>query len=213
MTSPDKNNKFAITTAEAEEIRKQKIIQRNAKKKAKIMSFETDSIEGSESSEVIAIRNATQKLVESEISKSSKPGNSQKVFSQSDLRKAFDLFDRDGSGSIDINELNNVLKSVGHNLDEEKLEAFMKEIDRDGNGTVDFDEFEYVVQVKLEDNIHDEDSMRELFEFFANGESFITENDLLKMMNKVLKCKFSRDDIHDMMLFADRNRDGTITWD
>eukprot|EP00091_Calanus_sinicus_P017097 TRINITY_DN36897_c0_g1_i1.p1 TRINITY_DN36897_c0_g1~~TRINITY_DN36897_c0_g1_i1.p1 ORF type:complete len:111 (-),score=54.26 TRINITY_DN36897_c0_g1_i1:31-363(-) len=59
----------------------------------------------------------------------------------SDLREAFQIFDRDRNGYIDRNELKKVVSMLGTMLTKEEVEDFMKEADVDGNGKLDYDEF------------------------------------------------------------------------
>ena len=64
---------------------------------------------------------------------------------EAELRQAFDLFDKDKSGSIDSSELGNVLKSLGQELDETGLHNLFVMMDADGSGSIDFDEFTAVM--------------------------------------------------------------------
>lgn len=57
------------------------------------------------------------------------------------LKKAFSLFDKDGSGSIDRTELGRVFEELGKKLPEEELNHMMEHIDTDKSGTIDFQEF------------------------------------------------------------------------
>jgi calmodulin len=54
-----------------------------------------------------------------------------------ELRAAFQVFDRDGSGTINTEELKEVMKSIGESLTDEEIEDMMKEADKDGNGAID----------------------------------------------------------------------------
>ena len=54
-----------------------------------------------------------------------------------ELRRAFQVFDKDNSGTISTEELRDVLKSIGENLSETELDEMMRQVDVDGNGTVD----------------------------------------------------------------------------
>lgn len=58
-----------------------------------------------------------------------------------ELRKSFNEYDADGSGSVDVEELQQVMISVGIKVSNEELEMAVAEVDEDGNGTLDFDEF------------------------------------------------------------------------
>ena len=52
--------------------------------------------------------------------------------SVADFREAFGLFDRDNSGSITVNELRAVLRSLGKNPTESELKEMIREVDEDG---------------------------------------------------------------------------------
>jgi len=65
------------------------------------------------------------------------------------LREIFKVFDKDGSGKIDLDELVDVMKAyfeaVGEPADERKCRdtaaVIMKEIDTGGDGTINIEEF------------------------------------------------------------------------
>jgi len=57
------------------------------------------------------------------------------------VKEAFNKFDKDGSGNIDINELQALMELLGCKLEGEDLAKQMKELDLNGDGAVDFDEF------------------------------------------------------------------------
>ena len=56
---------------------------------------------------------------------------------EDELRKAFEVFDKDGSGTIDSDELRQVLRTMGENLTEAEIEELIQQADRDGNGSID----------------------------------------------------------------------------
>jgi hypothetical protein len=58
-----------------------------------------------------------------------------------DATIAFELFDADGSGEIDIDELNNMLIELAIPMERSDLEDLFNEMDEDGGGSVDFNEF------------------------------------------------------------------------
>lgn len=57
------------------------------------------------------------------------------------FREVFELFDKNGGGTIDASELQKTLADVGINIDGADLHEVMLTLDGDGNGEVDFDEF------------------------------------------------------------------------
>eukprot|EP00945_MAST-04E_sp_MAST-4E-sp1_P005664 g5664.t1 len=54
---------------------------------------------------------------------------------------AFATFDKDGSGSIDMDELESVMNSIGMHPSKQELQAMIDEVDDDGSGEVDMEEF------------------------------------------------------------------------
>ena len=57
--------------------------------------------------------------------------------SEKELRDAFAVFDSDGSGTIEADEIRKVMKSLGDNLTDEEVEDMIRHVDKDGNGTID----------------------------------------------------------------------------
>ena len=58
-----------------------------------------------------------------------------------ETRAAFDVFDKDGSGTISADELRQVMKSLGENLTDEEIDEMIREADKDRNGTIDCELF------------------------------------------------------------------------
>jgi calmodulin len=54
-----------------------------------------------------------------------------------ETRMAFQVFDRDGSGTISSEELRMVMKQLGENLTDLEIDEMMREADKDGDGTID----------------------------------------------------------------------------
>lgn len=59
------------------------------------------------------------------------------------LRVAFKMFDKDGSGKIDYNEIGALLSGEEFRdvYTKEQLERAIKEVDENGDGEIDFEEF------------------------------------------------------------------------
>lgn len=54
-----------------------------------------------------------------------------------ETRAAFNVFDKDGSGTISSDELRQVMRSLGENLTEQEIDEMIREADKDKNGTID----------------------------------------------------------------------------
>lgn len=58
-----------------------------------------------------------------------------------EARKAFNMFDADGSGTLNIRELNRALLLNGTFLRKPQLQQLMRKYDSDHSGTLSFEEF------------------------------------------------------------------------
>ncbi len=61
------------------------------------------------------------------------------------LMDAFRVFDRDGNGVIDIDELRHMMVALGENLSEDEIRATLAEADADGDGVINFEEFRVIM--------------------------------------------------------------------
>jgi hypothetical protein len=57
------------------------------------------------------------------------------------IKGAFDVFDADGSGSIDAKEFQSLCFEIGEVLSQKQVKKAIQAIDRDGSGQIEFDEF------------------------------------------------------------------------
>ena len=76
--------------------------------------------------------------------------NKKKLLSNEKLETAFNLFDKDGSGSISAFEIKEVL-GVGKNIEEKVWSEIITEVDANGDGEISFLEFKIMMQKLLND--------------------------------------------------------------
>nr|POE70256.1 caltractin [Quercus suber] len=122
-----------------------------------------------------------------------------------EIKEAFELFDTDGSGTIDAKELNVAMRALGFEMTEEQINQMIADVDKDGSGAIDFDEFVHMMTAK----IGERDTKEELMKAFhiidqdKNGKISISD---IKRMVKELDENFTDDDIKEMIDTADRDR-------
>merc|ERR1712167_2414 len=58
-----------------------------------------------------------------------------------EIREAFNLFDADQSGAIDVRELKAAMRALGFEVKKEELKKMISDIDTSGDGDIDFGEF------------------------------------------------------------------------
>lgn len=59
--------------------------------------------------------------------------------SESEIREAFKVFDKDGNGFISASELRNVMLSLGEKLTDAEVDEMIREADKDGDGQVNYE--------------------------------------------------------------------------
>ena len=63
------------------------------------------------------------------------------VDNEEELLKAFKVFDKEGNGLININELKHIMLTVGTNLSECEINDMLTEADTDMDGYINYEEF------------------------------------------------------------------------
>lgn len=77
--------------------------------------------------------------------------NKKDALTMQKLKKAFELFDLDHSGSISALELKKAMGSfVGDRISDKVWKNMIAEVDYDGSGEIEFDEFVRLMRVLLE---------------------------------------------------------------
>merc|ERR1719419_1611245 len=111
-----------------------------------------------------------------------------------------------------MEELGQVMKSLGQAPTDEQLTEMIKEVDDDGSGTIEFDEFLKLMakQVSKRDL---QDELGEAFRAFdQDGDGLISKVELKKVMDS-LGEKLSEQDIEDMISEADHDGDGQVNYE
>ncbi|RZC45656.1 hypothetical protein C5167_038602 [Papaver somniferum] len=138
-----------------------------------------------------------------------------------EIREAFELFDTDGSGTIDAKELNVAMRALGFEMTEEvslnrlssssyktppmlQITQMIADVDKDGSGAIDFDEFVHM----MTDKMGERDTKEELMKAFRiidqdeNGK--ISASDIQRIA-KDLGESFTDREIQQMIDEADKD--------
>ncbi|KAI8592216.1 calmodulin-like protein [Geranomyces variabilis] len=130
-------------------------------------------------------------------------------------KEAFNLFDRDKSGAIDLDELGAVMKSLGFTPSSEELCAMIDKVDADHTGTVEFDEFLEMSHDWMMQEIQTEEQIREAFEAIdLEGKGFISAETLGKLLDMLMPIHGKgHAEVADMIKEFDMDGDGVIGFD
>jgi len=105
-----------------------------------------------------------------------------------EFKMAFDIFDHDGGGDINTNELGRVMKLLGQSPSKEELDQIVEAVDVDGSGSIDFDEFliMMVLQLKEEKKSASDEEVKDIFRLFdKNGDNFLDWDEMNKALQGV----------------------------
>ncbi|KAM0870963.1 hypothetical protein ACQ4PT_039696 [Festuca glaucescens] len=126
-----------------------------------------------------------------------------------EIKEAFDLFDTDGSGTIDPRELNVAMRALGFEMTPEQINQMIAEVDKDGSGTIDLDEFVHM----MTDKMGERDTRDELHKAFRiidqDGNGKISDVDIQRLAIEAGE-HFTLDEVREMIQAADENGDGEI---
>ena len=142
--------------------------------------------------------------------------NQQKLLEYKDV---FVLFDIDGNGKIDVQEMKEVMHAIGKDVTNEEVLHMMEFVDDDGSGEIDFDEFVKLMErstntengKEIQENKEISRDWRTAFDIFdADRDGLLSAEDLassLKSFGRVL----SRAEAQAMIDDVDVNNNGCIT--
>ena len=129
-------------------------------------------------------------------------------------REAFNAFDVDGSGSIDIQEMRQLLEAIGEVPTEEELFRFMGDVDEGGNGEIEFVEFIKAFDKQKSGRASAEEEMDYIDTFVAlGGQRDKSGNVDLAKLSKVVKDSFGLTIKLDKVIDdLDKDKDGKLTF-
>ncbi|XP_039133164.1 calmodulin-like protein 7 [Dioscorea cayenensis subsp. rotundata] len=134
-----------------------------------------------------------------------------------ELRRVFQMFDRNGDGRITKQELSHSLCKLGIDIPDLELAAMIDKIDINGDGCVDVDEFGALYQTIMDERDEEEDEeedMKEAFNVFdQNGDGFITVDELRSVLSSLgLKQGRTVEDCRRMIMKVDVDGDGMVNF-
>ncbi|KAK3019126.1 hypothetical protein RJ639_004118 [Escallonia herrerae] len=126
-----------------------------------------------------------------------------------EIKEAFELFDTDGSGTIDAKELNVAMRALGFEMTEEQINQMIADVDKDGSGSIDFDEFVHMMTAKIGERDSKEELMKAFHIIDQDKNGKISAADIQRI-SKELGESFSIREIQEMVEEADRDREFSI---
>ena len=108
----------------------------------------------------------------------------------------FKIFDKDNSGSIDKDELKDLLESLGEDPSEQDLNSMLSIIDTDHSGGIGVNEFvDHMMK-----NVKPDEEIETIFDWFdPEKQKKINTKGILKVMNDVFKEGMTEEEAEDMV--------------
>ena len=100
-----------------------------------------------------------------------------------EIKEAFDLFDTDGSGSIDAKELEVAMRALGFEPKREEIKKMISDLDQEGNGVIEYNDFLELMTVKMAER----DPMQEMMKAFRLFDEDDTGKISFKNLRRVAK--------------------------
>ena len=127
-----------------------------------------------------------------------------------EIKEAFDLFDSDGSGTIDPAELKSAMQSLGFEAKNQTIYQMISDLDKDGSGAIDFDEFLDMMTARMSDKDTKED-INKVFRLFDDDKTGYITIKNLRRVAKELGETMTDEELMEMVERADSDGDGQVS--
>jgi len=104
--------------------------------------------------------------------------------SQQELEEAFKLFDADGDGKINGEELKALVNKVGGNMSAGEADALIHKADKDGNKEIDMSEFGELWAAIRGGGEAEQKIREEFLKMDADKSGYITKEEMLEIIGK-----------------------------
>ena len=137
------------------------------------------------------------------------------------LQKEFLELDKDGDGTITVEELGNVLRSMKSILkvSESEIKRVLRDIDKDGDGTINIKE--YFANMKNKTNrhlihralVHRSKARKQFMKFDKDGSGYITMEEIKQVFEERTGGTVTIEQVETMLKDSDKNSDGKINYE
>uniref|UniRef100_A0A669PKC7 EF-hand domain-containing protein n=1 Tax=Phasianus colchicus TaxID=9054 RepID=A0A669PKC7_PHACC len=125
------------------------------------------------------------------------------------LREAFDMFDPDGSGLMDVKDLKIMMRALGCELRKVEMKRIISEVDENGSGKINFESFLRVMTQKMAEPFSKEEILKgfKLFDYDGTGKISLEK---LKLVATEVEEDITDEELQEMIDEADVDGDGKV---
>eukprot|EP01083_Nonionella_stella_P031053 85060_1 len=129
-----------------------------------------------------------------------------------ELREAFDLFDTEKTGTIEITELKHSMNALSYDRKNKMIHQILNKLDNLKQDRIDFEEFLDLMTARISDK-DSKENINKVFELFDDdGKGHITVEDLKKVAIN-LGEEMSDEELKEMIDRADTDNKGYVNTD
>ena len=126
-------------------------------------------------------------------------------------KQIFELFDDDNDGNINVENLGNIMKSLGNEIDNIYIEDILNEADQNNDKLINFNEFMIIMNKRITEYDPSEEYIAAFKVFDKNGSGRILIDELKEILF-VLGENISKNEIEQVFREADVRNDGLIDY-
>lgn len=131
----------------------------------------------------------------------------------SEYKQAFDMFDKDKTGSISAVEIHKAMKNMGNDMTLKEVKELIANLDEDGSGEIGFEEFvTFVQRTQVNEQITDEEEVIRAFKTFdKDGSGYLSCAEFRYILCS-LGDRFSQAEADEVFKEADLDKDGRLNY-
>lgn len=131
---------------------------------------------------------------------------------KSDIKEAFDMFDTEGTGVIDIKELKVAIRALGFEPKKEDIKKMVADVDKEGTGKISYADFLQLMTMKMTEKDSNEEILK-AFRLFDDDDTGTISFKNLKRVAKELGENLTDEELKEMIEEADMDGDGEVNQD
>ena len=130
-----------------------------------------------------------------------------------EYKEAFDMFDKDGSGTISVNEIVKIMKNFGYPIKKSEAQKMISDIDDNSDGEIDFEEFVTLMekQTNTVEETEEELVLRAFKSFDKDHDGKITTYEFKYLLTQ-MGNKFSDEELNQLFSECNLDVDGVLDY-